>query len=157
MLDRQAGYLPAPIFISPDESTYCDGAGRIIRRWCRTGGSVAVLHLPRATERGYRCPEEIGMAEKVAKAGIERDPGWMYYVKDRGVWKVRRKSPDVPTGRPARVATFDMEMDTDYIYFVDRDGDVARARRASTSNDDDDGDDATDGDDGASPQKSEPG
>ena len=102
------------------------------------------------------------MAEKVAKAGIKRDPGWMYYVKDGGVWKVRRKSPDVPTGRPEEVATFDMELDSAYIYFVDRDGDVARARRASSNDDDDDddgdddGDEATKADDGASPTKSGP-
>jgi hypothetical protein len=54
----------------------------------------------------------------------------MYYVKDGAVWKVQRKQPGVPKGRPERVADGGVEMDTNYIYFVDRDGDIARAKRA---------------------------
>ena len=70
------------------------------------------------------------MAEKVAKLGVEREKDFMYYVKDGGVWKVQRKQPGVPKGRPEKVADGGFEMDTNYIYFVDRDGDVARAKRA---------------------------
>src|SRR4029077_19460380 len=44
--------------------------------------------------------------------------------------KVQRKQPGVPKGRPEKVADGGFEMDTNYIYFVDRDGDVARAKRA---------------------------
>ena len=54
----------------------------------------------------------------------------MYYVKDGEVWKVQRKQPGVPKGRPEKVADGGFEMDTNYIYFVDRDGDIARAKRA---------------------------
>jgi hypothetical protein len=43
---------------------------------------------------------------------------------------VQRKQPGVPKGRPEKVADGGFEMDTNYIYFVDRDGDVARAKRA---------------------------
>ena len=70
------------------------------------------------------------MAEKVAKLGISREKDFMYYVKDGGVWKVQRKQPGVPKGRPEKVADGGFQMDTNYIYFVDRDGDVARAKRA---------------------------
>lgn len=70
------------------------------------------------------------MAEKVAKLGVEREKDFMYYVKDGEVWKVQRKQPGVPKGRPEKVADGGFEVDTNYIYFVDRDGDVARARRA---------------------------
>ena len=70
------------------------------------------------------------MAEKVAKLGIGREKDFMYYVKDGGVWKVQRKQPGVPKGRPEKVADGGFEMDTNYIYFVDRDGDIARAKRA---------------------------
>jgi hypothetical protein len=70
------------------------------------------------------------MAEKVAKLGVSREKDFMYYVKDGGVWKVQRKQPGVPKGRPEKVADGSFEMDTNYIYFVDRDGDVARAKRA---------------------------
>jgi hypothetical protein len=70
------------------------------------------------------------MAEKVAKLGIGREKDFMYYVKDGGVWKVQRKQPGVPKGRPEKVADGGVEMDTNYIYFVDRDGDISRAKRA---------------------------
>ena len=70
------------------------------------------------------------MAEKVAKLGVSREKDFMYYVKDGGVWKVQRKQPNVPKGKPEKVADGGFEMDTNYIYFVDRDGDVARAKRA---------------------------
>jgi hypothetical protein len=70
------------------------------------------------------------MAEKVAKLGVNREKDFMYYVKDGAVWKVQRKQPGVPKGRPERVADGGVEMDTNYIYFVDRDGDIARAKRA---------------------------
>src|SRR5580698_2154519 len=70
------------------------------------------------------------MAEKVAKLGVEREKDFMYYVKDGEVWKVQRKQPNVPKGRPEKVADGGFEVDTNYIYFVDRDGDVARAKRA---------------------------
>src|SRR5947208_17027790 len=70
------------------------------------------------------------MAEKVAKLGVSREKDFMYYVKDGEVWKVQRKQPGMPKGRPEKVADGGFEIDTNYIYFVDRDGDVARAKRA---------------------------
>jgi hypothetical protein len=70
------------------------------------------------------------MAEKVAKLGISRDKDFMLYVKDGAVWKVRRKQPGVPKGKPEKVADGGFEMDSNYIYFVDKDGDVSRAKRA---------------------------
>ncbi len=70
------------------------------------------------------------MAEKVAKLGITRDKDYMLYVKDGNVWKVRRKQPGVPKGKPEKVADGGFSMDNNYIYFVDKDGDVSRAKRA---------------------------
>jgi hypothetical protein len=70
------------------------------------------------------------MAEKVAKLGLTRDKDFMLYVKDGGVWRVRRKQPGVPKGKPEKVADGGFEMDHNYIYFVDKDGDVSRAKRA---------------------------
>jgi HJR/Mrr/RecB family endonuclease len=83
------------------------------------------------------------VAEKVAAVGVGRERDWMYYIKDGQVWKVQRKSPGVPKGRPQMVVDAGIEMDTNYIYFLDRDGDVARARRAAEGDDDDDGDEET--------------
>jgi hypothetical protein len=70
------------------------------------------------------------MAEKVAKLSVSREKDFMYYVKDGAVWKVKRKQPGVQKGKPEKVVDGNFEMDTDFIYFVDRDGDVARAKRA---------------------------
>ncbi len=70
------------------------------------------------------------MAEKVKKLGIARNNDFMFYVKDGDVWRVPRKQPGVPKGRPERVAEGGFEMDSNYIYFVDKDGDVSRAKRA---------------------------
>src|SRR3954449_6359325 len=70
------------------------------------------------------------MAEKVAKLGVNREKDFMYYVKDGAVWKVQRKQPGVPKGKSEKVADGNFQMDTDFIYFVDKDGDVSRAKRA---------------------------
>jgi hypothetical protein len=70
------------------------------------------------------------MAEKVEKLGVNRDKNFMYYVKDGAVWRVQRKQPGVPKGKQEKVAAGTFEMDTDFIYFVDKDGDVSRAKRA---------------------------
>jgi hypothetical protein len=70
------------------------------------------------------------MAEKVKKLGIARNKDMMLYVKDGDVWQVRRKQPGVPKGKPEKLAEGGLEMDYNYIYFVDKDGDVSRAKRA---------------------------
>lgn len=69
------------------------------------------------------------MAEKVAKLGLERDKDHILYVKDGSVWRVRRKQAGMPKGKPEVLADGGFEMDYSYIYFVDKDGDVSRARR----------------------------
>jgi len=70
------------------------------------------------------------MAEKVEKLSVHREKDFMYYVKDSSVWKVQRKQPGVEKGKPEKVADGTFKMDTEFIYFVDRDGDVSRAKRA---------------------------
>lgn len=70
------------------------------------------------------------MAEKVKKLGIARNKDFMLYVKDGDVWQVRRKQPGMSKGKPEKVAEGGFQMDNNYIYFVDRDGDVSRAKRA---------------------------
>jgi hypothetical protein len=84
----------------------------------------------RRSHRHFFLTEGGEMAEKVAKLGISRDKDYMLYVKDGAVWKVRRKQPGLPKGKPEKVADGGFEMDNNYIYFVDKDGDVSRAKRA---------------------------
>jgi hypothetical protein len=71
------------------------------------------------------------MAEKFKKTGIVRDNEFLYYLKDGDVWKAPRKQPGVPKGKPEKVAEVGLEMDyKNYLYFVDKDGDVSRGKRA---------------------------
>jgi hypothetical protein len=70
------------------------------------------------------------MAEKVAKLAVKREKDFMYYIKGGAVWKVPRKQPGQAKGKSERVADAGVNQDTNYIYFLDKDGDVARAKRA---------------------------
>jgi DNA-binding protein HU-beta len=70
------------------------------------------------------------MAEKVARTGVSREKDFMYYIKGGGVWKVPRKQPGMPKGKPEKVVDAGVSQDNNYIYFLDKDGDVARAKRA---------------------------
>lgn len=64
---------------------------------------------------------------KVAKLGIKRDPALLYSVYGGTVWATplmtttKAKKP-----APIKVATIDSELDPGFVYFLDRDGDVAR-------------------------------
>ena len=85
------------------------------------------------------------MAEKVAVVGVGREGDWMYYVKDGQVWKVPRKRAGVLKGRPQMVVDVGIEMDANYIYFLDSVGDVSRVLRSADGHiDDEDDDEQTD-------------
>jgi len=70
------------------------------------------------------------MAEKVARTGVKREKDFMYYIKNGAVWKVPRKQPGVAKGKPENLVDAGVTQDFNYIYFLDKDGDVARAKRA---------------------------
>jgi hypothetical protein len=71
------------------------------------------------------------MSDKIARLGIERDNDLMYYIKNGDVWAVPRKQKGQPKGKAQKVASTGLEMDySRYIYFLDKDGDVARKERA---------------------------
>ena len=70
------------------------------------------------------------MAETVAKTGVQRDKDFMYYIKSGAVWRVPRKQPGKPKGKSEKVVDAGVAQDTNYIYFLDKHGNVARAKRA---------------------------
>ncbi len=71
------------------------------------------------------------MAQKVAKTGIKRDDKkYLYYIKKGAVYQVPRKQPGAKKGKSTKVVDAGIEMDTAFIYFLDKDGDVSRAKRA---------------------------
>lgn len=68
--------------------------------------------------------------EKIAKLGIKRDNDLMYYIKKGDVWATPRKKPNQPKGKGSKIADAGVEMDySQYLYFLDTDGDVARQKR----------------------------
>lgn len=70
------------------------------------------------------------MAEKIAKLGIKREKGMMYYIKSGDVWATPLKKPGQPKGRSAKVASAGIDMDYGkYLYYLDSDGDIARNQR----------------------------
>jgi hypothetical protein len=73
---------------------------------------------------------EMAKAEKVFKAGIQRDNDLMYYVKGGDIWAVPRKKPGQPRGKAKLAVKAGIEPDyAKYLYFVDSDGDIARKER----------------------------
>ena len=69
------------------------------------------------------------MAEKVLKLGIQRDnKGSLYYVDGQGTVWAKPKKPKGAPGTIIRERAVDR--DKQYIYFVDKEGDVSRAKRA---------------------------
>src|SRR3954447_26498478 len=122
--------------VSRVPAEFSDGENAILRREpTRSPTRIRLTVLLRqlrcdVSHRHFFLTEGGEMAEKVAKLGISRDKDYMLYVKDGAVWRVRRKQPGLPKGKPEKVADGGFEMDNNYIYFVDKDGDVSRARRA---------------------------
>jgi len=71
------------------------------------------------------------MAEKLAKLGVKREKDFLYYIKDGAVWKVRAKRANQSAGKPEKVVDAGIDQrDTSYMYFLDKDGDVARSKRS---------------------------
>lgn len=68
------------------------------------------------------------MAQKVARTGIKRKPDRMYFIKGTTVYSVARGRKGAAHKQEQ---SFRHERDNDYIYFLDGDGDVARAKRKS--------------------------
>ena len=71
------------------------------------------------------------MAKKVAKAGVEKKSGYLYYVdKDGDIAEVKMARGGKGKGKPKKVASAGVQKESGYLYFVDKDGDVARAKMA---------------------------
>lgn len=73
------------------------------------------------------------MAEKVAKAGVKRENGWLYFVDKNGnIAKVKMSRGGGKKGRQKQevAAKTGVKKEKGYLYFVDKSGDVSRAKMA---------------------------
>jgi len=68
------------------------------------------------------------MAQKVAKLGIQRDNNYLYYIKGGDVWQVPRKRPGMKKQKASKLASAGVTMESGFMYFVDKAGDVARVK-----------------------------
>ncbi|HTE52526.1 MAG TPA: hypothetical protein VK698_16855 [Kofleriaceae bacterium] len=70
------------------------------------------------------------MAQKVAKLGIQRDNNYLYYIKGGDVWQVPRKRPGMKKQKSTKLAPGGVTMESGFIYFLDKAGDIARVKAA---------------------------
>jgi hypothetical protein len=72
------------------------------------------------------------MAEKVAKLGVKREPGFLYFLRGSDVWKTPMKRAGGPSaaGKAEKVAAGNFARAEGFLYFLDSAGDVSRAKRA---------------------------
>lgn len=73
------------------------------------------------------------MAQKVAKAGVKREKGWLYYLDKQGDvsrTKMARGGGKHNPGKPQKIAKIGVKRDEGYLYFIDKQGDVSRAKMA---------------------------
>ena len=69
------------------------------------------------------------MVEKVAKAGIKRQKGYLYYVDKKGNVVETKMARGKSKGGGAKVvAKSEVEKESGYLYFIDKAGDVSRAK-----------------------------
>jgi uncharacterized protein YcgL (UPF0745 family) len=71
------------------------------------------------------------MAQKVAKVGVKKEDGYLYYVdKDGDISRVKMARGRKKGGKPQKVAKVGVKKEDGYLYFVDKDGDISRAKMA---------------------------
>lgn len=72
------------------------------------------------------------MAQKVAKAGVKRKPGYLYFVDKQGNIAMAKMARGRKKGKVAKqvVAKTKVKKEKGYLYFVDKQGDVSRAKMA---------------------------
>jgi hypothetical protein len=83
---------------------------------------------------GQRGDVPMANAEKVAKAGVTREAGWLYYIDKAGniarSKMVRGGQKKKPGDKAEVVAKTGVTRDNNFIYFMDNNGDVARVPRS---------------------------
>jgi hypothetical protein len=71
------------------------------------------------------------MAEKVSRAGVRREEGYLYYIdKDGDVSRVKMARGRHGRGSPEKVKKVGIRREKGFLYFIDKQGDVSRAKMA---------------------------
>ena len=71
------------------------------------------------------------MAEVVAKTGVQKEPGYLYYLDKNGnVSRSQMARAGKGGGNAEKVADAGVTREAGYLYFIDKNGDVARSPMA---------------------------
>ncbi len=73
------------------------------------------------------------MAQEIAKAGVKRASGYLYYIDKQGDVsraKMARGGKKGSGGKPQKVAKVGVKKEKGYLYFLDKKGNVSRAKMA---------------------------
>ncbi|MBI5573342.1 MAG: hypothetical protein HY919_02145 [Elusimicrobia bacterium] len=73
------------------------------------------------------------MAQEIAKAGVKRQAGYLYYIDKQGDVsraKMARGGKKGKGGKPEKVAKVGVKKEKGYLYFLDKKGNVSRAKMA---------------------------
>ncbi|MDP1852711.1 MAG: hypothetical protein Q8L26_00665 [Candidatus Omnitrophota bacterium] len=69
------------------------------------------------------------MAAKVAKAGVKREDGYLYFVDKKGnISRAKMARGKKKGGSPTVVAKVGVKKEKGYLYFVDKQGDISCAK-----------------------------
>jgi hypothetical protein len=81
--------------------------------------------------------DETPPSEIVARLGVTRQPGKLYFLRGSEVWStgMRAKGSPLEPEPPMLVARAEFVREKGYFYFLDRDGNIARARRVTLDDD----------------------
>ena len=72
------------------------------------------------------------MAEKVAKVGVKREEGFLYFIDKQGdVSRAKMARGGKKGGKPQNVANAGVKKAYLYLYFIDNKGDDSRAKMVS--------------------------
>ena len=71
------------------------------------------------------------MAEVVAKSGVSKEKGYLYYLgKDGNVWPAQMARAGKGGGNAEKVADAGVSRESGYLYYIDKNGDVSRSPMA---------------------------
>ena len=69
------------------------------------------------------------MAEKVLKAGVKREDGFLYYIdKDGDISRAKMARGGKKGGKPSKVMKCGIKKAKGYLYYLDKKGDISRAK-----------------------------
>lgn len=69
------------------------------------------------------------MAEKVAKVGVKKEDGYLYFVDKNGdVSRAKMARAGKKGGKVEKVAKVGVKKEKGYLYFIDKNGDISRAK-----------------------------